>query len=453
MKRHTSKWMASRLLLLLPIVMMASGCASLTNPVANGVPVRRLPEALLDGPHREKMQTVPLTMLAQDSPADYLLAAEDVLGVFVDGVLPMAAPNQPPPNPPVYFPSQIDPLGVGLSPSLGFPLPIRSDGTIQLPLIGSLNVDGKSIEQADQAIRDAYIDAGILERGRERIIVTLMQPRRVRIKVFRQEVGGFATGGRGGVATSPVKRGTGHIIDLRAYENDLATALSETGGLPGLDAYAGIYIFRGAQGNRELDRKIASLEPGQDPVEISAGGIDVVHIPTRWPEDAPLPFGPEDVVLHEGDIVLIEARPAELFYTGGLLPAGEFILPRDYDLDVLEAIAQVQGPMLNGAFAGNNLAGSLIQAGTGSPSPSLLTVIRQTPDGRQVPIKVDLNRALRDRRERILVHPGDLLLLQQTPGEAIVNYVTNVFNVTIFGNLFERGDAIGVATLGLPNTN
>lgn len=432
------------------VLSLLSGCASLTNPVANGVPVRRLPEALLEGPRREEMRTVPLTMLSQKAPESYRLAKGDVLGVFIGGVLPFTSVEQSV-DPPVYFPSQIDPLGVGLSPSLGFPIPVRDDGTISLPLIDDVDVDGSTIEEADKAIRNAYINDGILEEGRERIIVTLMQPRRTRVKIFRQEVGGFATGGRGGVATSAVKRGTGHTLDLRAYENDVATALAESGGLPGLDAFAGIYVFRAGSVNDELQRRLAGLQPGDDVMQLVDSDSNVVHIPTRWPLDAQLPFGPDDVILYDGDIVLVEARPAELFYSGGLLPAGEHILPRDYDLDVLEAIALIQGPLLNGAFAGNNLAGALIAPGTGGPSPSLLTVVRQTPDGRQVPIKVDLNRAMRDRRERILVHPGDLLLLQQTPGEAVANYLSNVFNFTIFGNVFERGDAIGISTLGLPN--
>ena len=442
-------------LILLPfvIISMFSGCASLTNPVANGVPVRLLPEEFINCAKREEMETVNLSLLSQEVPDQPLLAKGDVLGIFVGGVMPMTDPAQPPANPPVYFPSQIDPLGAGLNPSIGFPITVANDGGITLPLIGRIDVNGKTIEEADLAIRRRYIEDGILEQGRERIIVTLMQPRRTRVKVFRQEVGGFSTGGggRGGIVTTAVKRGTGHTLDLRAYENDVATALVESGGLPGLDTFSGIYVFRNASQNRELVSRIEGLRPGEDPREVIGSGVPIVHIPTRWPAGAPLPFSPEDVILHPGDIVLVEARPADLFYTGGLLPSGEHILPRDYDLDVLEAIARIQGPLLNGAFAGNNLAGALIAPGTGSPSPSLLTVIRQTPDGRQIPIKVDLNRAMRDRRERILVQPGDMLLLQQTPGEALVNYIQNVFNFTIFGNVFERGDAVGVATLAVPN--
>jgi hypothetical protein len=135
-------------------------------------------------------------------------------------------------------------------------------------------------------------------------------------------------------------------------------------------------------------------------------------------------------VLQAGDVVFLESRTRDLFYTGGLLPRGEFQIPRDYDLDVLEAVAQVRGTLLNGAFGGNNLNGLLIQPGIGNPNPSAMTVVRRTPNGGQIPISVDLNLALRDPRERILIQPGDVLILQETAGEAIARYFTNVFNFT-----------------------
>ena len=42
-----------------------TGCASLTNPVLNGIPVRRLPTDLLSSPRRERLQTIPLSLLRQ----------------------------------------------------------------------------------------------------------------------------------------------------------------------------------------------------------------------------------------------------------------------------------------------------------------------------------------------------------------------------------------------------
>src|SRR5207248_1926436 len=60
---------------------------------------------------------------------------------------------------------------------------------------------------------------------------------------------------------------------------------------------------------------------------------ETVRIPLRVRPNEPPNFRPEDVVLHDGDIVFIESRETELFYTAGLLPVGEYVLPRDYDLD------------------------------------------------------------------------------------------------------------------------
>ncbi len=397
-RRPSQRW-ATRIRYTVLAVLMTSlftGCAALTNPVLNGIPVRRLPTELLSGPRRDNLQTIPLTVLGQEPPDDYRLAAGDVLGVFIAGIFPLTFEEQPLPTPPVNFPSRIDPLGAGLPPSLGYPISIRKNGTISLPLVPPINVDGMTVEEANEQIRDIYMDKGLLQPGREAVLVTLMQPRQIRVLVFRQEVGGFAAGGRGDIATSNVKQGTGHFVDLRAYENDVLNALANTGGLPGLDAFDGIYIFRGGHANAALAQKLQSMRPDEDAAALAELDLEVVHIPTRWPPGEPLPFQPADVILQPGDVLLLEARNRDLYYTGGLLPVGERQVPRDYDLDVVEAVAQARGTLLNGAFGGNNFTGRLIQQGIGNPSPSALTVIRRTPNGGQIPIRVDLNRALRD---------------------------------------------------------
>jgi hypothetical protein len=163
-------------------------------------------------------------------------------------------------------------------------------------------------------------------------------------------------------------------------------------------------------------------------------------------------FRPEDVILETGDIVLIESRDTEVFYTGGLLPSGEFPLPRDYDLDVLEAIARVQGPIASGGLQTNNfvLASSLVGAGIGGPSPSLVMILRRMPWGGQIPIRVDLNRAIRNPRERVIIQPGDVILLQQTPSEAITRYVLGILRFQVNWQVFTRGEAQGAASVTTP---
>ena len=97
-----------------------------------------------------------------------------------------------------------------------------------------------------------------------------------------------------------------------------------------------------------------------------------------------------------------------------------------------------------------HITGNLLGTGLGNPSPSLVVVLRKTAGGGQIPIKVDLNRALCDPRERILVQPGDLLILQETPCEAFVRYLSLTFRFNFFGRIFERQDAFLTNTATLP---
>jgi protein involved in polysaccharide export with SLBB domain len=85
------------------------------------------------------MQTIPLTLLKQPPPKVYQIGPRDVLGVFIEGILPVTGgPAALRADPPVYFPQQIDPLGAGLAPALGYPISVGDDGTIALPLIKEL---------------------------------------------------------------------------------------------------------------------------------------------------------------------------------------------------------------------------------------------------------------------------------------------------------------------------
>src|SRR5260221_2037845 len=70
------------------------GCAALSNPVANGIPVRKLPPELL-GESKANLQTIPLSLLRQPRADAYKLAAGDVLGIWIEGVL--GEKGQPPP--------------------------------------------------------------------------------------------------------------------------------------------------------------------------------------------------------------------------------------------------------------------------------------------------------------------------------------------------------------------
>jgi protein involved in polysaccharide export with SLBB domain len=337
---------------------------------------------------------------------------------------------------------------------------VREDGTLPLPLVDPVKVQGMSLAEATEAVRRAYtVSRQILKPGRERIIVTLMEPRRYSVLVVRQD---SATGlgavqpiqlssglSRGtGEIIGPRKRGTGVQLELPAYENDVLNALTRSGGLPGLDAQNEVLILR----SRSRDRT-GQAAPSCIPDAWSLaqqGGEEIIRIPLRLPPGAEVPVRPEDVILKSGDIVFIEARDSEVFYTGGILQNGQYPLPRDYDLDIVQAIALVGGPLVNGAFNPNNFSGSVQASGIGFPNPSLVSILRTIPGKGQINIRVDLNRALRDPRERILIQPKDLIILQSTPGEAMANYFTNIFQLNFLGTILRHRDAIATTVISVP---
>jgi protein involved in polysaccharide export with SLBB domain len=425
---------------------LLSGCAAVSDPVGDAIPVHRLPPEV-HGVPREDERTIPLPLLRQKAPDVYRLAPGDVLGVWIESIL--GERNLPPP---LHLPDQ-----VSQEPAFGYPIPVAADGTVTLPLVPPIKVEGLTVVEAQREILLAYTTTRkILQPGAGKVLVTLMRPRTYHVLVVRQDTGAVAIGPAGitgGGLLGQTKRGTGYTIDLPAYQNDVLNALARTGGLPGLDAQNEVIIQRGSFADfadpAALRRCLEAGTPDHDS-ESDGRGANWIRIPLRLRPGEPPPFGPQDVVLQTGDIVFIEARDTEVFYTGGLLPPRQFALPRDYDLDVVEAISFVNGPLVNGGQQANNLSGNLIQPGIGFPSPSLVTVLRRTRGGGQIPIRIDLNRALRDRRERVLIQPGDVIILQQTPLEALAQYFTQVFHLDFLGTIIRQRDLTGTSTLNLP---
>ncbi len=107
----------------------ATGCTALTQPIS-GIPANRLPPQFFA---EEKNNLVPIdfSLLGQEPPRAYILDKGDVLGIYVDRVLPFTEPDAVPVMPPVNFPSEKSTL----PPSTGFPFTVLEDGTISLPLL------------------------------------------------------------------------------------------------------------------------------------------------------------------------------------------------------------------------------------------------------------------------------------------------------------------------------
>lgn len=431
-----------------------SGCTQIVAPI-DAIPADRVPKELLVQPSNNTRQ-LDFARLRRPPEKEYTLDKGDVLGVFIDGVLGNL--NE---APPIRLPDGV----TDLPPAIGYPVPVRDNGTLPLPLIEPIYVKGMTVEEAESAIRRAYAAAGVLQNRTEkkadedapkgddaatdaakparedisevRTIVTLMKERTYRILVVRQDNFANATNEmQNGLSVQrTVTAGLGTVLQLPEGKNDVLQALSMTGGLPGFRAKNEVKIYRGGteQDYAQKDRRILDhyrkYHMNSDPCFVPPAMPDVdssVRIPMRLgPGEIPK-FKPEDVILGDGDIVVVESREKEVFYTGGLLGGGEYPLPRDYDLDVLTAMSiakQGFGALeQNRGGAGNGIAQSV-----GNIPPGQLIVLRELPGNRQVAIEVDLTEAINDPKSRILVAPGDKLILRHKPLEEVMNFGLGTF--------------------------
>jgi hypothetical protein len=395
-----------------------------------------VPKEILAKP-RNNMVPIDISRLRQEPPRNYLLDAGDILGIYIEGVLGDAEQL-----PPVHFPE----ANSDLNPALGFPVPVREDGTISLPLVPPIQVRGLTLNQTMELIRHNYtVLRKILQEGKDRIIVTLMRERTYRVIVMRQDgVTGnnVAAGLNSAMGLSQGSRG--QVVNLSAYKNDVLHALAMTGGLPGNDVKNEIKILRGRLLDyRQRDafiREFYQTNCDQGPCLCAPPLPEdpaIIRIPLRLPPGQVPQFRQDDIILEEGDIILIENREREVFYTGGLLGSGEHQLPRDYDLDALTALSLV-GPGIGGGQnggggGGGGRSGGFGQSGgnaatmLGGVSAGQLFILRKTPCGGQIIISVDMNRAIRDPSARPLIQSGDILILRYKPVEELLNFSIGTF--------------------------
>ena len=412
------------------LVSTFSGCTALTQPI-DGIPASRLPADFFPEP-KSDLIPVDISILSIEPPRDYQIAAGDILGVYIEGVLPFNPPNQPPAPPPVNFPEAESTL----PPSIGFPIAVQDDGTLSLPLIEPLPVDGLTLDQVRDAIRDAYIEEDILRAEKARPIVTLIRERTYDVIVVREDASQIGGGGGGNIRGGSDFSASGGLVKLPAYQNDILHALVQTGGLPGLNAKNEVKVLRASQADQRKRAQFLRAFYAQQ----QAAMQDPCACPPKLPEDPsilriPLRVKPgvipdvteDDVRLQDGDIVYIESRETEVFYTGGLLNGGEFPLPRDYDLDVLGAIS-IAGSAVGGSarqFGGGGAGGG--QIGLEGVPPGMLYVLRKTECNGQIAIEVDLADAINNPRSRPLVQPGDTLILQYKCEEQLINFGLSTF--------------------------
>lgn len=435
---------------------MVSGCTSfLGGHSVSGIPVSRVPSALLNAQRKNDYEDISLLRLRQDPPEFYALGPGDVLGVDISGITSVdpsvaALTDKGTGGLTVALPQVHFREDSSLPPAVGFPMAIREDGSLALPYVQPVTIEGMSLVEATTAIQNAYyggdqpilkLKDGVAADGK--VSVTMIHRRTVRVLVIREEAGGTA---------DVTKRGTGDVVDLPAYENDVLHALSETGGMPGLDAKNEVIIMRGMYDesmnydNVLSQACVQNCHDCEDPCFCDEREMpdppNMTRIPLRFHPTRPPTFAQDDVLLSDGDIVIIRSRDRETFFTAGVLPGGEWAIPRDKDLDVIGAIAMAGGSIGQGSTGlsaiGQGGGRGGVGGGQGGQSgfcqASQVLIIRDLPCGNQITLKVDLNQALTNKAERVLIQPGDIVFLKYTLTEEVGNLFLGLLPSYLIGN-------------------
>ena len=440
----------------------AAGCQAF-HPL-EGVPAASLSQAFRT-PVRTPRKVIDLSLLGQPRPSVYRVDTGDVLGISINTI---TGPEG------VGLPPTLSETTLNLIPGVGTPFLVGRDGAVHLPELGPVFVRGMSFAEVAGRLRQLAKRASLGpdddpdEIEDPKVVVSLLKERTISVVVFRDELGpdGAVDNSVTGIGGARFDEPTGQVVELPAYQNDVLHALAATGGPPNLEGDTTITVtragglkllgcgpngcgplpptpggapglFPGAPvGGGPIGGHSAAFAPPVLPAPPTVDGPQVVKIPLRLlPGQAP-GFCHADVILRDGDAVYVSDRTEDVFYTGGLLGPGSFRLPRDADLDVLEALAVVQGQRPGAgatrAATGNSAVSRDVVAGASS-----LIVIRTRPDGTKLRIEVDLRDALVDPRERILVRPQDYLILQYRRGEAVL---------AAFERFFIDGVVLGVAS-------
>ena len=414
----------SRCLAGLLVMVTIAGCTSVPNSETIS------PRGFENTHHKTRynMDSINPLLLRQDPKDAYRLAPGDTLGIYIESIT--GTENQPIP---VHQPD----TSTNLPPATGFPYTVRDDGTIALPkMLHSLNVEGLTLMETQTLIYRAYVEVTKITGPDAIITVSLIRPRTYHVVVIREDVRAddmryssyTSSQGKGVSFIGPEDRGTAKTLDLWAGQNDVLNALNKTGGMPSMMAKNEVIILRGGFNDVVgADMLINKNNNNTGTSPYVNGNPNIVRIPLRARPGQPFPeLTQDDIILKNGDVVVVQTREAEVFYTGGLLNGGMYPIPRDFDLDVFSAMSMAGGSIAVAAGGTSNRGSSI---GNIIP-PTRLLVIREV-NGYQRAIRIDMKRGLTDPSERILIQPNDLIMLEYTPAEVVMNLFMSTFSLRL----------------------
>jgi len=279
------------------------------------------------------------------------------------------------------------------------PVRVGDDGMATIPLIGPVPLLGLELVDAEQAVRAAAIERGLFRNPQ--VTLTMRQKRTSRITVA-------------GAVNKP------GVYELPANSASLVAVLVAAGGLS-LEASPDVEVRRPAADGDGGPRVPGPGLPQAGPVKsvsyqppLSTGPPQVIRVNLMQATVE----GDSGARLRDGDMVFVAKQAPKPVYVLGLVKKpGEYKMPLNQDLYVLDALA---------------LAG-----GTETSVADRVIVLRRLPD-RDEPalIRVSIAEAKSSGNANLRLAPGDIVSVEHTPQTVVVESIKTMlrfgFSATIF---------------------
>lgn len=279
----------------------------------------------------------------------------------------------------VYPGDELDVLVVsGAEEKQPEPIPchVSESGEIELPYIGNVSVAGQTLTGVEAQIRRVGIQRQIY---RNPVVSAVLRERRTdNVRVL-------------GAVNTPGD------YKLPRAGSDLLAAISAAGGLA---EKAGTKI--------EIVHPVVNAE-GVLQVGYDEGGStqNAVHVDLLDAMNGHV----GDLTLRDGSVVVVKPHAPRTIYVQGLVANdGEFELPKDQPLRVTQAIALAGGREIE--FAD-------------------IVHVTRFVEGREEPIvaEVSLREAKADKDANLVLQPGDVVSVEETPTTFTVDFLRNFFRI------------------------
>ena len=298
-------------------------------------------------------------------------------------------------------------------------LKVKENGTVEVPLVGTVHVAGQDVLAAAQSIGAASVERGIYRQPHVTVDISAKATNSVTVMGAVEKPG---------------------VHEVPRNSSDLLHALAIAGGLTA-EAGTRVEIIRNnpnnaktrfASANQEhADLQITESRAENEGVELAAysqlaplqdSAVGMGLTPSADGSQGyvvdlaaiqRLPASDDAYRLQDRDVVMVVPAQKRIIHVSGLVKnPGKYELPITEDIHLLDAIA---------------LAG-----GYSSLVADKVLIIRRVP-GQELPITIQasLRGSKRNGRENLLVAPGDSISLEQTPTTVVVDTFARIIHFSV----------------------